>query len=74
MSDIARVQFGGHIETAGFGSVDQGLNSRRLDKYEKYNVTVEGDLHRFVPEKCQAQRAYLLLLLHGTHHTEIQSA
>ncbi len=53
LSDIARVQFGGHIETDGFGSVDQGLNSRRLDKYEKYNVTVEGDLHRFVPEKAK---------------------
>ena len=53
MSDIARVQFGGHIESAGFVSVDQGLNSRRLDDYENYIVTVEVSLHRCVPEKTK---------------------
>ena len=35
MSDIATVNLGAHIETAGFGSVDQSLNERRLDDYEQ---------------------------------------
>lgn len=53
LSDIAQVNFSGHIETEGFGSVDQPLNSRRLDKYENYNVAVQGDVGRFIPEKAK---------------------
>lgn len=50
LSDVAQVNFAGHIETDGFGSVDQPLNSRRLDRYENYSVAVQGDVGRFVPE------------------------
>lgn len=53
ISDIATLNFGGHIETAGFGSVDQGLSQRRLDDYEQYNVAVQADLGRFLPEKAK---------------------
>ncbi len=49
MSDIATVNFGGHVETAGFGGVDQSLNERRMDDYTQYNVAVQGDLGRFFP-------------------------
>ncbi len=49
MSDIATVNVGAHIETAGFGSVDQSLNNRRLDDYEQYNFAIQADLGRFVP-------------------------
>ena len=52
MSDIATVNLGAHIETSGFGSVDQSLNERRLDDYEQYNVAVQADLGRFLPEKA----------------------
>lgn len=50
LSDVASVNAGVHIETAGFGGVDQGLASRRLDDYEQYNVAVQTDLGRFLPE------------------------
>ncbi len=49
LSDIATVNVGAHIETAGFGSVDQSLNERRLDDYKQYNVAVQADLGRFLP-------------------------
>lgn len=51
LSDIATLNFGAHIETAGFGSVDQSLNERRMDDYEQYNFAVQADMGRFLPEK-----------------------
>ena len=53
MSDIATVNMGFHKETAGFGSVDQSLSMRRLDNYDQYNVAVQTDLGRFIPEKVK---------------------
>ncbi len=53
MSDIATLNLGAHVESAGFGSVDQSLNERRLDDYEQYNVAVQADLGRFLPEKVK---------------------
>ncbi len=53
MSDIVTLNAGVHIETAGFGGVDQSLNSRRLDDYKQYNVAVQADLGRFLPEKAK---------------------
>ena len=53
MSDIATFNLGAHVETAGFGSVDQSLNQRRLDDFEQYNAAVQADLGRFLPEKVK---------------------
>ena len=53
VSDIATLNVGAHIETAGFGSVDQSLNSRRMDDYEQYNVAMQVDAGRFLPEKVK---------------------
>ena len=53
VSDIATVNVGGHKETVGFGSVDQSLSERRLDSYGQYNVAVQVDLGRFLPEKAK---------------------
>ncbi|MCM1291798.1 MAG: cell surface protein SprA [Prevotella sp.] len=53
ISDIATVNFSGHIETDGFGSVDQGLSSRRMDRYEQYNIAVQGDVGKLLPEKVK---------------------
>ena len=53
LSDIAQVNFSTHMESAGFGNVDQSLNNRRLDDYRQYNVAVQGDLGRFLPEKVK---------------------
>ncbi len=53
VSDLAMVNFSAHKETAGFGSVDQGLSQRRLDDYEQYNVAVQGDVGKLLPEKAK---------------------
>ena len=53
MSDIATLNVGFHKETEGFGSVDQSLSMRRMDNYNQYNVAVQTDLGRFVPEKVK---------------------
>jgi cell surface protein SprA len=50
MSDVATINAGAHYETAGFGSVDQSLNSRRLDDYRQLNFAVQVDAGRFLPE------------------------
>lgn len=53
VSDIATLNLGAHIETAGFGSVDQSLNARRMDDYEQYNFAMQVDAGRFFPEKAK---------------------
>ncbi len=53
MSDIATLNLGAHIETAGFGGVDQSLNERRMDDYHQFNVAVQADLGRFLPEAAK---------------------
>ena len=53
LSDIATVNVGWHRETTGFGSVDQSLNERRLDDYDQYNIAVQVDMGRFLPEKVK---------------------
>jgi len=53
VSDIATLNFGAHIETAGFGAVDQPLNARRMDDYEQYNFAMQVDAGRFLPEKAK---------------------
>lgn len=53
VSDVATFNFGAHIETAGFGGIDQSLNNRRLDDYSQYNFAVQVDAGRFLPEKAK---------------------
>ncbi len=53
LSDVAMVNFSYHRETDGFGSVDQGLSSRRLDTYDQYNLVVQGDVGKVLPEKAK---------------------
>ncbi|MBR1881711.1 MAG: cell surface protein SprA [Muribaculaceae bacterium] len=53
MSDVATVNVGFHKETYGFGAVNQSLSSRRLDDYDQYNVAVQGNAGRFLPEKVK---------------------
>ena len=53
LSDVAMVNFSYHRETDGFGAVDQGLAQRRLDTYDQYNLVVQGDAGRLLPEKVK---------------------
>ncbi|MBR2475512.1 MAG: cell surface protein SprA, partial [Bacteroidaceae bacterium] len=53
ISDLATIAGGTHIETAGFGGVDQTLNERRLEDYYQYNFSFVVDAGRFLPEKVK---------------------
>lgn len=53
LSDLGMVNFTMHKETSGFGGVDQGLTSRRLDDYDQYTVAVQGDVGKLLPEKVK---------------------
>ncbi|MDE5745126.1 MAG: cell surface protein SprA, partial [Paramuribaculum sp.] len=53
LSDIATLNFGTHIETSGFGGVDQSLNSRWMDDYTQMNFAVQGDVGRFAPSSVK---------------------
>lgn len=53
LSDIAMLNIAGHVETVGFGGIDQSLTERRLDDYYQYNIATMVELGRFLPEKVK---------------------
>ncbi len=53
LSDIATINAGYHKETYGFGGVSESLSQRRMDDYQQYNVAVQVDAGRFLPEKAK---------------------
>ena len=50
LSDVGSVNFTGHVETAGFGGLEQSVSQRRLDNYYQYQVTTQFELGRFLPK------------------------
>lgn len=54
LSDIGTINVSGRKETAGFGALDQSLLERRSDDYTLYNIALNMDLGRFIPEKVKA--------------------
>ena len=53
LSDLGSVTMAGHIETAGFGGLDQSVSERRLDDYKQYSITANIELGKFLPEKVK---------------------
>lgn len=53
VSDIATLNMSGHIETTGFGGIDESLNERRLDDLYQYSFAAMVDVGRFFPEKAK---------------------
>ncbi len=53
LSDIATLNFGTHMETAGFGGVDQALNSRRMDDFSQINFALQGDMGKVLPSAAK---------------------
>lgn len=53
LSDLGTVNVGGHIETAGFGALDQSLNERRLEDFKQYSVATSVELGKLFPEKTK---------------------
>ena len=68
LSDAGSVNLSGHVETAGFGGLEEGVSQRRLDDYYQYAVTTTFDLGRFFPEKLK-----LSLPLYYSYQQEITS-
>ena len=55
VSDVASVNLTGHVETNGFGGLEEGVTERRNDNLYQYSVTTNVDLGRFLPEKAKVQ-------------------
>lgn len=55
LSDVATIAATGHIETSGFGGIEQGINERRNSDLYEYSVTTNVQLGRFLPEKAKIQ-------------------
>ncbi len=53
LADLGTVNVNGHIETAGFGALDQSLNERRLDDFKQYSIATSLELGKFFPQKAQ---------------------
>ena len=53
LSDLGTVNLSGHIETAGFGALDQSLSERRMDDFAQYSVATNIELGKFFPEKAK---------------------
>jgi cell surface protein SprA len=53
LSDLGSVNFAGRKETAGFGSLDQGIMERNLDDKMFWSVSAQMELGKFFPEKAK---------------------
>ncbi len=53
LSDVGSFNVAGHVETAGFGGLDQTMSERRLDDYYQYQFTTTFELGRFFPKAAQ---------------------
>ena len=55
LSDFASLNLTGHLETAGFGGLEESVTQRRQDNLYEYSVTTNVELGRFFPEKAKVQ-------------------
>jgi len=53
LSDLGSINITGRKETAGFGSLDQGVMDRNLDDQFQYSISTQADLGRFFPKKAK---------------------
>ena len=52
LSDLITVNAAGHIETIGFGGIEDQVAERRQEDYYQYNVNAGIDLGKLFPEKA----------------------
>lgn len=52
-SDLGSVNLRGHIETAGFGGLEQSINERNDEDIYDYNITTSLELGKLFPEKAK---------------------
>ena len=53
LSDLGSVNASGHVETAGFGGLEQTVADRKDEDSYNYSVTTQFDLGRIFPEKAK---------------------
>ncbi|MDL2223436.1 cell surface protein SprA, partial [Bacteroidales bacterium OttesenSCG-928-M11] len=53
LSDLGSINFSGKRETAGFGSIDQGIMDRNMDDYLFLNFSAQLEMGKFFPEKAK---------------------
>lgn len=53
LSDVATVNLTGHIETEGFGGLEESVTQRRDDNLYEYSVTTNVQAGKFLPEKAK---------------------
>jgi len=53
LSDVGTMNFSGRVETAGYGSLESNVNTRRLDDLYQMNFSTSLELGRFLPEKAK---------------------
>lgn len=50
LSDFGSVNMTGHVETAGFGGLEEGVNERRDDNLYEWSITTQFELGKLFPE------------------------
>lgn len=53
LSDLGSVNLQGHMETAGFGGIEQTVMERNNEDTYDYNITTNLDLGKLLPEKAK---------------------
>ena len=55
LSDLGSVNMTGHVETAGFGGLEQGVNERSDEDHYQWSITTSFELGKLFPEKWKMQ-------------------
>lgn len=55
LSDLGSVNVTGHVETAGFGGIEEKVNQRREDNLYEWSITTQLELGKLFPEKWKMQ-------------------
>ena len=50
LSDLGNINMNGHLETAGYGGLEESLASRRDDNLYEWSITTSFDIGKFFPE------------------------
>ncbi len=55
LADLGSVNVTGHVETAGFGGLEQGVSERSDEDLYEWSITTSLELGKFFPEKWKMQ-------------------
>ena len=53
LSDLATINLSGHIETNGFGGLEETVSQRRNDNLSQFSITTNVDAGKLLPEKVK---------------------